>query len=532
MRKTAATHPTRTTPTRHFIVETEKCILENGEGIWTDVYHRLRDANHRGIIIAALVPEARTEHILEVDDWGLDPRDLRPGCVKFGDGRIVYYRNGSDDGYEPLMLEREFGGVKPSCLEIAEEFRLYHNLYFDLANGKYIKVMDDGTEHDVVRVTPDKVSIRTTEIRQFLAIKEMRLALLFDLHREFPEKLDVLGCNEEFNAKQGQDFRYRYTIRDSDFGKGPFVRIWGKRVIQGFQRDECGIWPFTERDEEDVVFPDFIIGVDKNGKNILAPCDPHGGQYLTPVYFRSEVLNRYYDAPTKYSVEDGYLRCGTLWGIEIHNDEPDYVTAFLGDLGRDLPESERPYWRSFNIPPAGTMSETAFRRSILAEFTDPTRPDLVFKQAFPDFQTFWEKKHGWPLFRPLSDEDSHCFTSLRIPATPEQGEFDRQIMHLTKILIDSLNEAQIAKEIACAPGDKGITKLEQYLKPKNLPDCETHIRFLRDLQSLRSEGAAHRKGDNYEKTAKKLGLNQKDRRVVFTEFLNSSIALLTVLQRI
>jgi len=521
-----------TKPTKQFVEETHQHILQNGAGIWTDVYHRLKAENHRGVTIAVLVPESKVEQVLKRDDWAVDPRDLRPGCVKFGDGNIVYYRTGRDEGFEPIVLEREFGGLKPAGLELSEEFRLFHNLYFDSANGKCIKVMDDGTEQAVVLVTADKISIHTTEIKQFLAIKEMRLALFFDVHREFSAKLDALGCAEEFNVRHGPDFRYRYTIRDNDFGEGSFVRIWGKRFIQGFPKEECGIWPFTERDEENAEFPDFIIGVDEKGKNILAPCDPHGGRYLTPVYFRPEVLNRHYDSPTRYSVEDGYLRCGTLWGIEIHNDKPDYVTVFLGDLGRDLPESERPYWRSFNIPPAGPMSETAFRRSILAEFTDPTRPDLVFKQEFPGFQAFWEKKYGWPLFRPLLDEDAHCFSSLRIPATAEQVEFDTQVMHLTKLLVDSLNEAQIASQISCLPEEKGISKLEHYLKQIRVPDAEKHIRFLRDLQSLRSTGSAHRKGGNYAKTAEKLGLNSKDRRAVYAEFLNDAIAFLTALRSI
>jgi hypothetical protein len=517
---------------KSFVEEFHRSIIQDVSGVWTEVYHRLKAANPSGVIIGALVPESKIDRILQADDWGLEPRHLRPGCIEFGDGRIVYYRYGSEEGYEPLVLEREFGGIKPTSQELNEEFRLFHNLYFDSANAKYVKVMDDGSEQDVALVTTDKISIHITEIKQYLAIKGMALVVFFDVHHTFSEKLRVLGSAEESDVRQGQDFRYRYTIRDSDFGDGSFARIWGKKVLRGFPIEDCGIWPFTERDEEETEYLDFLIGVDKKGKNILAPCDPHGGRYLTPVYFRPDVLNRYYDGPTKYSVEDGYLRCGTLWGLEIHNDKPDYVTVFLGDLGRDLPETERSYWRSFNIPPAGPMSETALRRSILAEFTDPTKPDLVFKQDFLEFQTVWEKRHGWLLFRPLSEEDAHCFTSLRIPATAEQVEFDSQVMHLTKIMIDSLNEAQIAKETVCAPGDKGISKVERYLTQRNVPDVEKHIGFLRDLQSLRSTGAAHRKGGNYEKTAKKLRLHEKDRRAVYIEFLNSAIALLAALRKV
>lgn len=519
-------------PTRRLVDELLRPIIQSGIGIWTLVYHCLDEEIKRGIVIAALVPESKVDGTLQSEDWKFDPRDLRPGCVKYGDGRIVYYTHGSEDGCEPLVLEREFGGIKPASRELSEEFRLLHNLYYDDANGKYIKVMTDGNEQEVVRITENEISVHTTEIKQFLGVKEMALVLLFDICCIFPQSLQILGCTEESKLIRAEDLRCRYTIHDLEIDKGSFVRILGKKIVRGFPKGRCGIWPFTEGEEAQVIFPEFITGVDEEGRHMLAPCNPETGRYLTPVYFQPEVLNRYYDNPTKYSVEDGYLRCGTLWSLQIHNDRPDYVTVFLGDLGRDLPSSERPYWRSFNIPPAGPMSEVAFRRSILAEFADPTKPDLVFKQKYLDFQISWEKKHGWRLFKPLRGEDAHCFSSLRIPATGEQVEFDAQVMHLTKLLVDCLNEARIAKDVSCPPDAKGISKLARYAEENGMPDRERHIELLGDLQALRSAGVAHRKGKNYDKIAKKLGLDRKDRRRVYTELLIGAVALLDALQSI
>ena len=123
--------------------------------------------------------------------------------------------------------------------------------------------------------------------------------------------------------------------------------------------------------------PTFIIGEDQDGSSLEYSCDPdelanyfganpNAPHYVTPVFFRRDVLQKYYEDTDKYAVEDGYLRCGGLWGVRIDNDQPDYVMVFLGDLRRDLPAAERDYWRSFNIAPVGPMSETAFRRSFLA----------------------------------------------------------------------------------------------------------------------------------------------------------------------
>ena len=43
--------------------------------------------------------------------------------------------------------------------------------------------------------------------------------------------------------------------------------------------------------------------------------------------------------------------------------------------------------------------------STLAEFTDASRADLRFKQAFEEFQEEWPSSEGWQLFLPLSESD-------------------------------------------------------------------------------------------------------------------------------
>ena len=73
----------------------------------------------------------------------------------------------------------------------------------------------------------------------------------------------------------------------------------------------------------------------------------------TPVHFRRQVLDKYYQQPGKYAVDDSLLRCGRLWVMAIDNQHDDKVCAWLGDLGRDLPYQERLHWRAHNIPPLG-----------------------------------------------------------------------------------------------------------------------------------------------------------------------------------
>ena len=75
---------------------------------------------------------------------------------------------------------------------------------------------------------------------------------------------------------------------------------------------------------EEKTYVDFIIGIDENGKEIRHTCNPKelnnyfganptAPHYLTPVYFDSAVLNKYYSKPEIYKVGDGIIRCGVLW---------------------------------------------------------------------------------------------------------------------------------------------------------------------------------------------------------------------------
>ena len=123
---------------------------------------------------------------------------------------------------------------------------------------------------------------------------------------------------------------------------------------------------------EDERYVEFIIGVDNEGKDITHTSDeeklsnyfgknPGAPHFLTSVLFRKEVLTKYYSQPEKYSVEDGYLQCGGLWGLRMDNNHPKHVMVFLGDLGH-LAYNEQLHWKSFNLRTTGKISRTAWKR--------------------------------------------------------------------------------------------------------------------------------------------------------------------------
>ena len=128
-------------------------------------------------------------------------------------------------------------------------------------------------------------------------------------------------------------------------------------------------------------------------------------------------------------------------------------------------------------------------------------PDLGLRHLYPRVNESWLRRFRFSLYLPLRSEDEHVFKTVRVPLADNRAEFDAQILALAKLLVDSLNEAALQKEVSQkVTSEKGIAKLERWLQEKKLTGWEPHTRFLRRLQALRG-GTAHRKGENYAKAA-------------------------------
>ena len=99
------------------------------------------------------------------------------------------------------------------------------------------------------------------------------------------------------------------------------------------------------------------------------------------------------------------------------------------------------------------------------------------------------------------------------------------------MLVDSLNESEIAKELTTlVKNDKGITKLEKLLVERGVIGYEPHVKFLRVLQDLRSKSAAHRKGSSYEKLIVDLQMTDEGQQKVFEALLMAACDFINFLQ--
>lgn len=496
-----------------------------GEENWVTVYKDIEtsDNSEDGGLYCALVSKDQTEKALNQTRWDVMIGAGGPGfCTYYEDGKsITTYYNAEEEGFLRLVLNRDFHGRENNYIEILEEFRLFHNLYFRTRDATYITFDDSGDEVEVIKTTPSEIKIRKWYLKSFIAARQMNLLLYFEVTRHFHE---ILSYQEEII---GNDVSYIIYSGDS-YAKGyhTFSRICGKKLIRCGPMESCGVYPFKKEKE----FQDFIIGGDSDdpttfncNPDSLANyfgANPQAPHYLTPVYFRKEVMQKYYSS-SDYEINDGHLHRRGAWSLRLDNNSPTHVAVFLGDLGTDLPEKEQIYWKSFNVAPDGrTISDANFQRSFLGNFYDADNPEHKFKNKYERLQKEWQEHYGWSLFLPLSDKDNHFIKSIRSMLTNEQSEFDGQILSLTKTINDSINVKELRKFLEITDQDiKSIGLMEELLKKLEIKDSSTHISLLRAIQSVRSTGVAHRKGTEYEKSIARLNINEEDYQTEFDQIL-------------
>jgi hypothetical protein len=445
------------------------------------------DKIDQGLTYSALVANEEVDEILSKPDWDLH-LDSGPGLCSYHNGKKekVSYCRFVSEGVEPIVYYREFPG-KESYFELSEEFRLYLNLYERYksnAEREYIYVDDNGDGEEVAIVSKNKVMIRLKYLKQYISARNMVFVIYFDLMRFSKKTLEELSLKDKDETNPRTYFIYNHLIRNIKIGEfNSQSWLYGKVFIPGSEK-------FKPKLFEDRKTEKFIVGLDKNGneKYLLS-----SKNILIPVYFKREVLNKYYNDPSKFEVGDGLIRAHGLWTLRIDNNNLEYVVVFLKDL-RLLPYKEQVYWKSYNIVPPlnGGLSRAAYLRNMEGRFAGPDLPDHSFKEKYREFSKKWYKKFGWFLFKPLSKNDGYHLVSLHIPSPENRKEFDEQVISLTKIMIDSLNEKELKKRIIKAKDEKGISKFDEFLKVKG---CKSPpmIKFFRNLQGYGSTQKKHKR---------------------------------------
>ena len=373
-------------------------FLAGDDGPWTVVY----SSGDQGLF-AGFAPISSVPAILRDYSWDVRIAGGGPSLWWSSDGQVGYDRSFGDNGVEPIaIIQDHLGGLPRMLPHLHQEFCLYHNLWHADCTT-YKKLYDDGAAEVACEVSGDLVRVRTKLLRRFQAAAQVVLVRYIDSLATTAPFCDGPVWEHDF---KGSDHYLHLSVRGNDRTDDWSSLLIGKKLILPPPISECGQGPFGLHNQ--VAYPVYIVGETPDGEPIKSTCDPgmlgdyigrnpDAFNYVTPVYFKLEVLDRYYDDP-KFEVSDGLLACGGLWHMRLDNNHPDHVMVWLGDLGRDLPDREHHHWLTHNVfVPEGTPSQTAISRHILGEDAEADSPAWRLQLAYKNFRARWAATWGLGL---------------------------------------------------------------------------------------------------------------------------------------
>lgn len=518
------------------IAEIEKSFVKDG---WITIYHseHLND-NDETLIYCCIVHTENVEEYLTHTDWVITPGYEGSPAIFGGFGKNLErtYQKYSEEGFEPFLFQKHFifSDGTDEYTDVSEDFVNYFKLYekgYNKQNRSYYFIDDLGELIEVINITSQKVKVKYKFLKEYISIRKVHFSICYDFMRT--DKInfldfDITPIDENFKTDKSY---FNHLIRPIDFIDLGKSQSWisGKTIIK-FDPAKTNSYHFDDEKEK---HESFIIGYNDDGNEKLMDCQKTNDKYFITTYFKKEVLNKYYNEPLKYKVDSWRVSC-SFFSLKIDNNIEGYVPVFLVELS-SLPHKEQLHWKQYNIAPQKGISATYHKTMIEGNWVkQPETPDLLFKHLYIKFNKDWENKFGWKFYKDLAVEDQHIFTSLHIPPNNNVKAFSEQMLSIIKLTVDRLNEAGLQKNIILEKNDRGITKLEKFLKAGEIeiPDM---IVFLRNLYDLRSGLLAHT-FSNSNKACKKsmiyFGITKDNYSEVARDIFIKSIYTLTTLDKV
>ena len=467
-------------------------------------------------LFSALASNNQTtrSYLLSRSDWDVQPIDF--GHPYFGGWDKIEFSLGSrismdDSSIESFMVYRTFCDLFPATFEPVQNFILYHGLVCDHTTKSYIEPIS--TDPVIRYVNPEYVQIRIGHLKDYLAARKMLLVRFHAHHRQAARPItEIIGKDRDSLEVKNDSQLYTADVRAD--GKKTYSRLFGKDIIT----------PYDEPRHHDYLFltgkcdkyANFIWGLDDDGNPIEAPCTKKQApnDLLRPVYFKKDVLQKYYDNPRIYRVSDGLLHHLDLWSVSYGQNEYNLVIVWLGELGK-LPYEEQLHWRRYNIAPEGSIGKAFYKRQLMAEFAESDDPVHVITHLRGQINKKFQETFGFPLFRQLSEDEHYVLSTLHSLTTNEQKEFDEQILYLAKGFIDSLDKKSLESKTSWAPKTSADNTTLNYfehflcentgLKPSEISGL---VKIFRIIQKLRSLSSAHVKSTDYKTYLTRIGLDK------------------------
>lgn len=437
---------------------------------------------------------------------------------------------------EFLCNGRKPAGSPQWQFDVSQPFIWFWDAYKIGNEWRYLS--EGGNEKPLIRITSDnqgwKIETRAAELQCFLAATSKMALFQFEIakpQREFDGK--------RFEAETKNSFaKFHY----SEYPGIGLSRNMGWKSLEGrflvsgnFNKTRPRIlsWLFDSQEE----YGDFIIGADSSGEDVVASSSPDSFKqicsefesapgYLTPVFFKREVLDKYIARPSIFRVSATRLECSNLWGIDLSINEYDLVVVYLGDIGERIPREEHKHWICYNVFPEGGIDEGRFRRDFLGQWCDSPDDISGIKSEYTAINSLCRELFGFNLWKAPDSNLKSQIDSLIAPTSRDRAALVSPVLTLTKWLVDSIDHKSIIRfsEGEIKKGTKPLETVEFLFDHAQWP--HDLIIFLRSLQGLRSRGGiAHLSNSESEKAFSRLGITGDDAasdfKMITSQLLNA-----------
>lgn len=470
---------------------------------WLTVLESYDDEGERRGVSSVLVRSDDLDAVLDSVGWSGSSL-----------GSAGFWTRGDERHFHDGLSDEELGRVRTMFFA---QMRSHHGLrgpslevhhpfawYFDAVprGDRWTRLDEAGAEHDLLRTVTStdgyRVQVDAVQLRRYLAATRLVLVTQHDIHLS-----SHMSPTDEARAEYRTDAAHLdwSCHSDSDWGGLPpgFSRLLGKVAV--LPLDDDGFADIRRGGP----FEEFIVGTDSaSGVELRHTCDPaelgtyfdQPGEkrlhYLTPVYFRREVLVRYVAEPQRYHVTRSRLTCLDKWGMDLAINSEGLVEVYLGELGEKLPRQERPHWLAHNVAPVGRMDEGRFRRDFLNQPAPTHDPVWSLLRATRRVDDVFVARFGKPLRKPLEDPLRTEFERLYGPVTDDPSALLTPILTLTKGLVDSLDLPLLRTVTGETDKSVGSLRLVRRLVVQLGGDADELTAPLKSLQEIRSKGQAHR----------------------------------------
>jgi len=227
--------------------------------------------------------------------------------------------------YTPFTFLRQFDCNIPDKFDIIQHFILYFNAFWVEDKLEYQATDEEGNNFTLIKCSKDfdndkeLIKVDAHFLKDYLAVKKSALVRFHDHRRQSVEDISVfLEQNTEtyFRLDDEMSF-FQLDFKEGDYYKS-MSSLMGKDLVLPYEE------PIShEFSIEKLKYVDFIISRDKNGKETKLTCNPRELRkeknllFYSPIYFKKQVLQKYYAEPNKYEICESNIFLPDYWRLNM-----------------------------------------------------------------------------------------------------------------------------------------------------------------------------------------------------------------------